>query len=159
MGTFTEIVCVAASLGLGLGALGVDWHVYANPQQSPSSGILGNLAQTPAEAGDDGRMFVNGQVNGTPIRFMVDTGSTVTILNAKDAQRAGLADQGHNIPIEGLAGRVEAIQTSVDELVIGQARQRDVDLFVVKDLEHSLLGIDMLRHAGPLHLRFDVPAG
>ncbi|GAA0645104.1 hypothetical protein GCM10009424_21140 [Sphingomonas ursincola] len=158
MGTFTEIVCVAASLGLGLGALGVDWHVYGSPSEPPPPRILGNLAQTPAEAGEDGRMFVNGQVNGTPIRFMVDTGSTVTILNARDAQRAGLADQGHYIPIAGLAGRVEAIQTSVDELVIGQARKRNVDLFVVKDLEHSLLGIDMLRHAGPLHLRFDVPA-
>lgn len=158
MGTLTEIVCVCASLSLGLGALGVDWDVYNSEAISAPAKTLGTLAEAPAEAGQDGRLFVTGKVNGQSVRFLVDTGSTVTILNAQDAHRAGLARNSRFVPIQGLAGHVEGMSVSADELVIGKYRTRNIELFVVNHLEYSLLGIDMLRHVGPLHLHFGLKA-
>ena len=154
MGTLTEIVCVCASLGLGLGALGLDWHVYDATNGALPTDVSGTLADASTEAGQDGRLFLTAQVNGHPVKFLIDTGSTVTILNGLDAQRAGVARNATDIPIKGLSGQVKGMPVSAREFAFGQARIRNAELLVVNHLEHSLLGMDMLRHAGPLYLHF-----
>jgi len=154
MGTFAEIICVCTSLGLGFGALGLDWHVYDRAVTMAPIEISGIRAEVLTEVGQDGRLFLTAQVNDQPIKFLIDTGSTVTILNRQDAQRAGLARNARDIPIQGLAGHVKGTPVLAQEVVLGQERARNVELLVVNHLEHSLLGMDMLRHLGPLRLDF-----
>src|SRR6187200_305292 len=46
------------------------------------------LAQLTADA--QGHVFANAHINGVPIRMMIDTGATVIVLPARDAQRIAL---------------------------------------------------------------------
>lgn len=41
-------------------------------------------------AAGDGHFYVMGQVNGAPVRFVVDTGASDVVLNRQDAARAGV---------------------------------------------------------------------
>jgi aspartyl protease family protein len=43
---------------------------------------------------DEGGFFVIGRVNGEPVRFLVDTGSSETVLSPADAHRLGLDTAG-----------------------------------------------------------------
>jgi len=42
----------------------------------------------------DGHFWVNGEVNGRPVRFLVDSGATVTTISAETAARVGIAAEG-----------------------------------------------------------------
>jgi aspartyl protease family protein len=42
----------------------------------------------------DGHFWVNGSINDTPVRFLVDSGATVTSISRNAADRAGLDYQG-----------------------------------------------------------------
>ncbi len=41
-------------------------------------------------ASEGGHFYVEGEVNGTPVRFLVDTGATDVVLTPEDARRVGL---------------------------------------------------------------------
>ena len=41
-------------------------------------------------ASDDGHFYVMGQVNGAPVRFVIDTGASGVVLSPDDARRAGI---------------------------------------------------------------------
>lgn len=42
----------------------------------------------------DGLFYIEARVNGAPVRFLVDTGASVTVLTADDAARVGAATGG-----------------------------------------------------------------
>jgi aspartyl protease family protein len=99
-------------------------------------------------ASDDGHFYVIGQVNGAPVRFIVDTGSTEVVLSPADAQRAGvdLAKLTFASPGETANGVGYDAQTTVTRLAVGPIQLANVAVAVNKTpMSASLLGMSFLR--------------
>ena len=101
-------------------------------------------------ASDDGHFYVIGQVNGAPVRFIVDTGSSGVVLSPADAQRAGidLAVLRFSSPGETANGVGYDAPTKVASLQVGPLRLTNVAVEVNKTpMSASLLGMSFLRQA------------
>ncbi|MBC9033078.1 retroviral-like aspartic protease family protein [Sphingomonas sp. JC676] len=95
----------------------------------------------------DGMFYLAGSANDAPIRFLIDTGSSTTILTRSDAARLGLAERGNegSRRARTLAGDVRITQARVKELRIAGKRFADVKIGVASDdLGVSLIGQDVL---------------
>ncbi|MFB2532354.1 TIGR02281 family clan AA aspartic protease [Paracoccus sp. p3-h83] len=97
--------------------------------------------------GPDGHFHLRAEVNGTPIRFVVDTGATSMVLSRADAAKVGLnPDQ---LAYFGQArtanGTVRTAPVTLDRVVIGPFDDRGVRA-VVNDgeMRGSLLGMSYL---------------
>lgn len=77
----------------------------------PDSRLLGCEGSTGGTeltlaAARGGHFYLDGAVNGTPVRFLVDTGASLVTLGAADASRAGLTG-GRPAAFDTAAGRVQ----------------------------------------------------
>jgi aspartyl protease family protein len=109
-----------------------------------------------------GQFFASGVVNGRPVRFIVDTGATLTTLSRADARRLGLDFQG-GTPVQSstVNGMVKGWRVSLDSLRVEKMTVRNVDAMVVDNdlLPIGLLGMsflgrfDMQRQGSTLVLR------
>ena len=76
----------------------------------------------------DGHYWVEGTINGTEARFLIDSGATVTALSSETARAAGIETDRQRMPVimQTANGPVEAQRAIVTELVVGSIRMRDV---------------------------------
>ena len=92
----------------------------------------------------DGHFYVTAQVNGVPIRFMIDTGASMVALSAEDAERARVPMDGQIGVARGAGGDVEMTQARIDSIAVGGLTARAVRGAVVDQLDQSLLGQSFL---------------
>ena len=96
----------------------------------------------------DGHFHAHARVNGTPVRFLVDTGASDVALSAADARRLGidLSTLRFDRLYATANGRIAAARVRLDEVTIGSVTVRDVAASVSRDgqLEQSLLGMSFL---------------
>jgi aspartyl protease family protein len=96
---------------------------------------------------EDGHYWAEGDVNGTRVRFLVDTGATAVALTAEDAERLGFDPAHLNFAynISTANGQQRAAQVRLASLSVAGARVDDVDALVIeKGLPSSLLGMSYL---------------
>ena len=93
-----------------------------------------------------GHFIAEGQVNGVPVRFMVDTGATIIALPAADAQRMGMDyRRGQRIRVQTAAGMTVAYAMHLDRVRIGGIELNNVECAVVEQgLSIALLGMSFL---------------
>lgn len=95
----------------------------------------------------DGMFYLAARANAEPVRFLVDTGSSTTILTRSDAARLGIAepDSAGSQRARTLAGEVRISRARVRELRVAGRRFADVKVGVAGDeLGVSLIGQDVL---------------
>ncbi|RCW79696.1 retropepsin-like aspartic protease family protein [Paracoccus lutimaris] len=97
--------------------------------------------------GDDGHYHLTAEVNGTAIRFVIDTGASSIALGPRDAERIGIDPE--NLAYIGEAqtanGTVETAPVNLDSVTIGDIRDESVPAVVLRaDLEQSLMGMSYL---------------
>lgn len=118
------------------------------------TGELG-LASAPAVSGEpmtlrkgeDGHFWVKAEVNGRPMRFMVDSGATFTAISTEAARAAGIAPSGLGLKtvIETANGMVEADRATIADLRVGSLAMRDHDVLISDGLgDTNLLGMNFL---------------
>ncbi len=96
---------------------------------------------------DDGHFYARVRVNGTEIRFMVDTGATNLVLSQQDARRIGLAMDSLNyvLPTNTANGRVYGAGVVLDRVELGGFVDTDVPAMVNGGrMNDSLLGMTYL---------------
>jgi aspartyl protease family protein len=117
---------------------------------SPRSLIVGR--------GEGDAFYVMGKVNGAPVRFLIDTGSTDILLSAADAQRAGLhpATLSYSRPSETANGVGYGAAATAETLTVGTIRMTNVPVSINKaPMETSLLGMPFLRRLESFEVRGD----
>lgn len=95
----------------------------------------------------DGHYYLEVEVQGTPVRFMVDTGATDVVLSQADARRIGIDPD--TLRFTGVArtanGTVRTARVRLAEVALGDIRDRDVRAWVNEgQLDISLLGMSYL---------------
>jgi aspartyl protease family protein len=98
-------------------------------------------------------------VNGTPVRAVVDTGATSTVLTAQDAQAAGFnpAVLNFTIPVSTANGMARAAAVRTDELAIGGIVRKDMPVMIAAPgmLGQSLLGMNFIGSLSGFDVRGD----
>lgn len=95
----------------------------------------------------DGHYWVEGTINGTPARFLIDSGATVTALSEQTARAVGLNfDPGEpGVVMTTANGRVEARRSTVATLSIGPISASDLPVVVSPAFgEMNVIGMNML---------------
>jgi len=115
---------------------------HARTQTGPAAP---DSAVVPSDAW--GHFVADGQVNGLPIRFAVDTGATFVTLSADEASRLGLDyRQGHKALMETANGDVPVYHVKLDTVRVGEVAVNNVDAVVTEgnSLPVALLGMSFL---------------
>lgn len=108
--------------------------------------------------GDDGAFDVIGEVNGAPVRFVVDTGSTDIVLSPADAERAGVraSQDAFYLPSQTANGVGYGAPATAASLSVGPIRMTDVPVSINKaPMGVSLLGMTFLRRLDSFEVRDD----
>lgn len=95
----------------------------------------------------DGHFYVNADVNGAPVHFMVDTGATQIVLTPFDARAAGIdiANLRYTQPAYTANGMVMSAPVRLDSVTLGGITDRDVSASISSGgLRQSLLGMHYL---------------
>jgi len=94
---------------------------------------------------DDGHYWITVDINGKPVRFMVDSGATMTAINATTAKEAGVEANGYPIILSTANGRVAAKRATVLSLVVGPHKIENHPVVVSESFgDVNLLGMNFL---------------
>ncbi len=109
----------------------------ATPQQAARWGGETRLAR---EA--NGHFYAAAQVNGQPIRLVVDTGASTVALTQEDARRAGIMVDPARFAVigTGASGPVRGHPVTISRIAVDGREVRNLDGVVLEGLEVSLLG-------------------
>jgi aspartyl protease family protein len=130
-------------VALALGPARRQTSPAAAAQTSPA--VAANYAVVPAN--NQGDLLADGEVNGIPVRFAVDTGATFITLPAREASRLGLDyNNGQKIVMETANGNVSAYRLKLDTVRVGGVAVQNVDAVVTEgnSLPIALLGMSFL---------------
>lgn len=130
-------------------------QVQPRPRRISSTDPVIAPAPRQLQRGPDGHFYADAQVNGTTIRFMVDTGASVVVLTAADAQRAGLQLPPERSMAMGVGGPIEIIPVTLDRIALGGVEARGVRAAVAAELPVSLLGQSYLQRVSSVEIRGD----
>lgn len=129
----------------------------AEQPTEPASPAARQVAATPTagpqayeiavESGSGGHFWLDAEVNGAPVRFIVDTGASAVVLTRADARRLGIFVNGQDFTarFQTANGEIAAAPVRLDRIRVGDLIVDDVDGAVVDaPLETSLLGMTFL---------------
>lgn len=95
-----------------------------------------------------GSYFVDGLVNGQPVRFLVDTGATSVAMSESHARRLGLQHRvdGERVGVNTASGAVGGHRIVLDSVSVGGIRLSNVQAVVIDgdSPTHVLLGMSAL---------------
>lgn len=104
----------------------------------------------------DGHFYLAGTVNGTPVRFLVDTGASDIALSPADARRLGvdLSALSFTREFETANGVGRGAPFVADSLAVGPVRLTDVAMTInAAPMRASLLGLSYLRRLDSYEVR------
>jgi aspartyl protease family protein len=104
-------------------------------------------SDTVLERSAGGHFYAVAEVNGEPIRFLVDTGASTIALSEEDAMRAHISfDPATYEPVgHGASGVVHGQRVTVDRIVLDGKAGEGLSGIVLPDASVSLLGQNYLR--------------
>ena len=133
--------------------------VEAGDSASPASASVASLSgdALEIERNFDGHFYADVEINGTPVRALVDTGATGIALSREDARTAGLAV---SVGMPGVIGRgadgdVRGEYVTLDRVTLGHRTAEGMDAVVLNAGEQTLLGQDFLSKFESVEIKGD----
>lgn len=96
---------------------------------------------------DDGHYWLQLEVNGAPVQFLIDSGATTTALNAETATEAAVDvdSSGYPVIISTANGRVAAKRGVVRSMKVGPHEIKDHNVVVSENFgDTNVLGMNFL---------------
>jgi aspartyl protease family protein len=119
---------------------------FALPQLGmPKQTVSGVETRIPMSG--DGHFWLSATVNGTPARFLVDTGATLTAISDRTAleTRVPQSSMGQTVAMRTANGAIRAELASIGELRFGNVVARDLDTVVAPGLgDTNVIGMNLL---------------
>ncbi len=142
---------------LGLGIIVMTGYAYRDDFRMAGRKLMGEtmpfrVQETPAgelvlQRGSDGHFHVAAEVDGTPVRFLIDTGASDVSLSQADAKRIGFETKSlkYTRRYNTANGTVWAAPVRLKRVRVGPLTLTDVSAAVNdSDMSGSLLGISFL---------------
>ena len=93
----------------------------------------------------DGHFWVNGRVNGRDVKFLVDSGATMTTIDRATATGAGVEISAERNQLVRTGNGIIRVSTGrADEVRIGEITRRDVRLQIADSANLNVLGMNYL---------------
>jgi aspartyl protease family protein len=93
---------------------------------------------------DDGHFWAWAKLNGQDVRFMVDSGASVTTVSRKTAEAAGMPIGSQKTMVSTANGRAWMTKSRADRLEIGSIRREGLSVDVSEQDDLNLLGMNFL---------------
>jgi aspartyl protease family protein len=128
-----EKLAIAGTVAIGL-AIGTLWPLR---QHSDRAG-----AEVVIPRSSDHHYYADADVNGLPVRFMIDTGASETALTESAARQIGLAVDPTKYEVigDGASGMVRGQYVALKSIDLSGIRQHDLKAVIVPGATVSLLG-------------------
>lgn len=130
-------------------AIGVSLPALSPPSAAaPAAAPRDKPVETVLDRSPRGHFYAVAELNGEPIRFLVDTGASVIALTEADAKRAHLEfDRSRYEPVaRGASGLVRGQEVRVGRVVLDGKGAENLTAIVMEGGETSLLGQNYLRN-------------
>lgn len=93
----------------------------------------------------DGHFWVDAKLNGQDVKFLVDSGATMTTIGSRTAARAGVPNSGaRDQLVRTGAGVIRVSSARVDTLDIGTIHRENMAAHIADDDELNVLGMNFL---------------
>ena len=119
---------------------GLGQRLYA--EATGSEIVAGETVRIPMS--DDGHFWVTARVNGQEVRFMVDSGASVTTLSKNDAQSAGIPTTFRRVMVNTANGQAWVTKSHADTLQVGPIERSDFSVDINETEDLNLLGMNFL---------------
>lgn len=146
LATWAAIICVLVLAFAFREEAGYLWQRFASallPGQVTDTG-----SELSIERARNGMFSVDTKVNGTPVRFLFDTGASDVLLSDGDARKLGftLSPDEFRIPVQTANGQTMAARVILQEIVIGNLRRTGIAALIAQPgaTDTSLLGHGLL---------------
>jgi aspartyl protease family protein len=93
---------------------------------------------------DDGHFWVDAAVNGTDVRFLVDSGASITTVSIATAKAANVPTDGRTTIINTANGTARVIQAEANRLELSGIIRTDFPIDVNPNDSSNLLGMNFL---------------
>ncbi|MBE3637762.1 retropepsin-like aspartic protease family protein [Mangrovicoccus algicola] len=148
LGVIWGLLFLAVTLGYAL------WKDVGNGRMQ--SQVFTSTGEISVPRGPDGHYHLTMRIDGTPVRFIVDTGATDIVLSREDARRIGIDPD--SLAFFGSAqtanGTVQTARIVLGEVQIGEIADRNVPARVNGgDMAGSLLGMRYLESFAAIEIR------
>lgn len=129
-----------------LGALGV-MYVAMDRYLQPSEAVVLSNGGLQLQRQRDGHFYADGNINGQPVRFMVDTGASSIAVTDALAQRAGL-EGGQMVQFQTANGPRMGRLVRAQNIQVGPLQVRNLTVgtgYTGRSAQDALLGQNFLR--------------
>lgn len=113
------------------------------PSRSGEPAMVANVdGSVELQRNDNGHFYADVEINGAPVRMLVDTGATGIALSREDARKAGIATSigMNNIVGQGADGSVHGEFVTIDRIALGGKTAEAMPAMVLNSGDQSLLG-------------------
>ncbi len=118
----------------------------AHPTAPRTAAVPPNSLSYQADA--NGHFYIDANVNGAPIHFLVDTGATFVTLSPEDATAAGIlrSQLTFDRPLHTANGLTHGASVTLRDIRLGQMAETEIPAMVMETPEPiSLLGMSFLQ--------------
>lgn len=93
---------------------------------------------------EDGHFWVEASVNGHPLRFIVDSGASITTVSRGAAEAVGMPIGNQRTVVSTANGPASAIKGYADTLEVGSIKRSDFPVDINENDDTNLLGMNFL---------------
>ncbi len=117
--------------------------------------VVGSEGRIELPRAPDGHYYLTLDLNGAPVRFVVDTGASSMVLTRRAAERAGFAPDNLHFLTEAMTanGAVQTARVVLDSVAVGPFEDTRVPAYVNGgEMDRSLLGMSYLNRFSRLEI-------